>query len=150
MLEQLLKEIHNWFRVRNDVDGKYPGTYTIEGGSIALPFLQTGQYYRVIGSVFNEGLHKYGEDDLQDEKFTGTIWALGVPQAVVELAAEIETWVGKYGDAISSPYSSESFGGYSYTKSGAGTTYASGGGGSGGWQNVFAAKLNPWRKISED
>lgn len=150
MLEQLLKEIHNWFRVRNDVDGKYPGTYTIEGGSIALPFLQTGQYYRIIGSVFNEGLHKYGDGDLQDETFTGSVWALGIPKAVVELAAEIETWVGKYGEAISSPYSSESFGGYSYTKSGAGTTYASGGGGSGGWQSVFAAKLNPWRKISED
>lgn len=147
MLEQLLKELHNWFRIRNDVDGKYPGTYTIEGGSVALPFLQTGQYYRIIGSVFNDGLHKYGEDDLQDETFDGTIWALGVPKAVVALAAEIETWVGKYGDAISSPYTSESFGGYSYSKSAGGSTSS---GGSGGWQNAFASRLNPWRKISED
>lgn len=147
MLEQLLKEIHNWFRVRNDVDGKYPGTYTIEGGNIALPFLQTGQYYRIIGSVFNDGLHKYGEDGLEDETFYGTVWALGIPKAVVELAAEVETWVGKYGEAVNSPYTSESFGGYSYSKSAGGSTSS---GGAGGWQNVFSSRLNPWRKISED
>lgn len=147
MLEQLLKEIHNWFRVRNDVDGKYPGTYTIEGGNIALPFLQTGQYYRIIGSVFNDGLHKYGEDDLQDEAFTGSVWALGIPKAVVELATEVEAWSQKYGDAVYNPYTSESFGGYSYTKASGGSAD---GVGVSGWKDAFRARLNPWRKISED
>ena len=61
MLEQVLGEIHNWFRARDEMDGVRPGVYAIEGGRLALPFLQPGQYYRVCGSLFNDGLHKYGD-----------------------------------------------------------------------------------------
>lgn len=147
MLEQILKEIHNWFRVRDDEDGKHPGTYTISGGSISLPFLQQGQYFRIINSIFNDGLHIYGEDDLQDETFTGSIWALGIPKAVVELSKEIEEWTNKYGDVVSNPYSTESFGGYSYSKATAGSSDASG---ASGWKAIYRARLNPWRRIQED
>lgn len=147
MLEQLLQEIHNWFRVRNSADGKYPGTYAITGGGVSLPFLQKGQYYRIIGSVFNDGLHKYGEGDLTDETFTGTIWALGIPKAVIALAGEVEAWQDKYGKVIDSPYTSESFSGYSYSKAAGGSAS---GGGAGGWRDVFSARLDPWRKIRKD
>ena len=147
MLELVLKEIHNWFRVRDDADGKHAGEYIISGGSISLPFLQDGQYFRIIGSVFNDGLHKYGEDDLQDESFTGCIWALGIPKAVLELAADIEAWEGKYSDVIENPYTSESFGGYSYTKASAGAAES---GGLSGWRDSFRSRLNPWRKLRED
>lgn len=142
MLEQVLSEIHNWFQ-REIV----PGEYTIENGSIALPFLQDGQYFRICGSVFNDGLHQYGPDmeALTDETFDGSIWALAVPKAVADLAGEIAVWQETYGSAVDSPYSSESFGGYSYTKaSGAG-----GSAGSCGWQAVFRARLNPYRKLRE-
>lgn len=147
MLEQILMEIHNWFRVRDDVNGIYPGTYTIENGGIALPFLRDGQYFRIMGSVFNDGLHRYGPDmeTLADETFDGTIWALAVPKTVISLAGEIADWQKKYGAAADSPYTSESFGGYSYTKAGV----ANESGGSGGWQAAFRARLNPYRKLRE-
>lgn len=142
MLEQVLTHIHNWFQT-----GICPGTYTIEDGGITLPFLQDGQYFRICGSVFNDGLHRYGPDMplLEDEIFTGAVWALAVPKAVVELADEIAAWREKYGAVMDSPYTSESFGGYSYSKaSGAGDST-----GSGGWQSAFRARLNPYRKLKE-
>lgn len=147
MLEQVLTELRNWFRVRDDTDGIHHGVYVIRGGSIALPFLSDGQYFRIMGSVFNDGLHRYGPgmEVLTDETFDGTVWALAVPGAVVELAGEIEAWREKYGAVMDSPYTSESFGGYSYTKaSGAGD-----GTGSGGWQAAFRARLNLYRKLKE-
>lgn len=142
MLELLLSEIHNWFQ--RDI---VPGTYTIQDGGIALPFLRDGQYFRIVGSIFNDGLHRYGPEMelLQDETFDGAVWALAIPKAVVDLADEIAAWQKKYGAVIDSPYLSESFGGYSYSKaSGAGD-----GTGSGGWQTAFRARLNPYRKLRE-
>jgi len=140
MLEQVLNHLHNWFRV-----GVYHGTFTIQDGGITLPFLRGGQYFRIMGSVFNDGLYRYGPAMvyLQDETFTGTVWALAVPQAVVDLAGEIDAWQKKYGAVLESPYTSESFGGYSYTKS----VGADGSAGAGGWQAAFRSRLNPYRKL---
>lgn len=152
MLERLLKHLKNWFRVHNDVDGIYSGTYIVESGGVVLPFLQNGQYFRIIGSVFNDGLYIYGETildgdgkevNLTDETFTGSVWALAIPQAVIEMAAEIGQWVTKYGKAVESPYTSESFGGYSYSK-------ATGNGAQSGWEAAFSTRLNQWRKLRED
>ena len=139
MLEQVLMNIRNWFTVKG---GIYSGTFTIEDGGIALPFLANGQYFRICGSVFNDGLHQYPEDDLVDETFNGTIWALAIPPAVVDLADEISKWQEKNGEASVSPYQSESFGGYSYSKA---TDSASGGAVT--WQTAFRSRLNAWRKL---
>lgn len=141
MLEQVLTNIRNWFIVPN---GIHHGTYTIQDGNITLPFLVDGQYFRIIGSIFSDGLHRYGPDMecLQDETFNGTIWALAVPKEVVDLSKEIADWKRKFGDAAASPYTSESFGGYSYSK-------PSGAGESGGWETVFRSRLNRWRKLRE-
>lgn len=147
MLEQVLTHIHNWFRVRDDVDGIHPGEYTIQDGGITLPFLQDGQYFRIVGSVFNDGLHRYGPDmeALTDETFDGAVWALAIPKSVIDLAAEIAAWQEKFGEKAASPYTSESFGGYSYTKSGG----ANETGGAGGWEAAFRAQLNPYRRLRE-
>ena len=144
MLEHVLREAKNWFIVPG---GVCSGTYTIQDGGIALPFLRDGQYFRILGSVFNDGLHRYGPDMecLTDEVFEGTVWALAVPKAVVELAEEIDAWQKKYGAVVDSPYTSESFGGYAYSKAGG----AGDGAGSGGWQAAFRARLNPYRKLRE-
>ena len=139
MLEQVLMHLKNWFLVPG---GIHEGTYTIEDGGIALPFLANGQYFRIVGSVFNDGLHQYPASDLKAETFEGTVWALAVPQAVIELAFEIEAWQKKNGDASVSPYQSESFGGYSYSKA---TDSVSGGAVT--WQSAFRSRLNAWRKI---
>ena len=138
MLEQVLRHLNNWFLV-----GIHEGTFTVEKGSITLPFLLTNQYFRICGSVFNDGLHKYPAADLTDETFTGTVWALAVPKAVVALAEDIAAWEEKNGEAVVSPYQSESFGGYSYTKRSAGSD----GGTLNGWQDAFRGRLNDWRKI---
>jgi len=147
MLEQVLGEIHNWFRVRDDFDGIHHGTYIIENGKLILPFLRDGQYFRIVGSVYNDGLHQYGPamEAMTDEEFKGAIWILAVPKAVVELAEEISAWQKQYGTVVSSPYTSESFGGYSYSKSGGSTKSE----GVNGWQNVFRLRLNSYRKLRE-
>ena len=139
MLEQVLMNIRNWFPVKG---GIHPGTFTIKDGGITLPFLANGQYFRIVGSVFNDGLHQYPASDLKSESFDGTVWALAVPQAVIDLAAEIEAWQKKNGDASVSPYQSESFGGYQYSKA---TDSASGGAVT--WQSAFRSRLSAWRKL---
>ena len=138
MLEQVLMNIRNWFPVKG---GIYSGTFTIKDGGITLPFLADGQYFRICGSVFNDGLHKYNVLDLVDETFNGTIWALAIPKAVIDLAFEIEEWQKKNGEAASGIYQSESFGGYQYSKQ-----TASDGGQLTVW-SVFRKRLNQWRKL---
>lgn len=148
VLTELCQELHNWF-----VLDKVFGTVTISGGSITIdgeaPALLQNQYFRIVGSVFNDGVHKYGDqtDTLTDETFDGAIWLMGVPKAVIDLASEIAAWVAKYGGAegvATSPFASESFGGYSYSKA---TFSSSGGSGAATWQTVFKSRLNAWRKI---
>ena len=138
MLEQVLRHLNNWFLV--DI---HEGTFTVENGSITLPFLLTNQYFRIVGSVFNDGLHQYPATDLTDETFTGTVWALAVPKAVVSLAEDIAAWEEKNGEAVASPYQSESFGDYSYTKRNAGNDSGT----LNGWQDAFRGRLNDWRKL---
>ena len=138
MLEAVLRHIKNWFVVP---DGIHHGTFVVEGGSIALPFLSNGQYYRVIGSLFNDGVHKYGDgDQMTNESFDGTIWALSVPAAIVELADEIKVWEDKNGNHAMSPFQSESFENYSYTKA------TDKNGGAVTWESAFKKRLDPWRK----
>ena len=141
MLTELCQYLKNWFVVR-DRDKHY-GKFTISGGKIAPLFnLQEGQYFRIIGSVFNDGVHKSDEDLVDENEFEGAIWLMSVPPSVIELNDEIVAWMEKNDDIVNSPYQSESFGGYSYTK-------ASGSSSSGliGWQSQFADRLNRWRKI---
>ena len=139
MLEQVLMNIRRWFPVEG---GIHSGTFTIKDGGITLPFLADGQYFRICGSVFNDGLHQYNVLDLVDETFTGTIWALAIPKAVIELADEIQKWQEKNGESSTSPYQSESFGGYSYSKATDAET-----GGAVTWQSAFKQQLSAWRKI---
>ena len=133
MLETVLMYLNNWFVV-----GRYDDTYTIEDGKLTLPFLQAGQYFRVVGSVFNDGLHQYPATDLTDETFDGAVWALAIPKALLSTVEEITAWTAKNGD--SGPYTSESFGGYSYSKATNSKGLAV------GWRDVFAAQLAPWKK----
>lgn len=98
----------------------------------------------------SEGAIPHYRAQLTDEVFTGAVWEMGIPPAVLQLADEIEEWQNKYGGADSaamSPFNSESFGGYSYSKSTGGGGSGSGSGSAGSWQSVFASRLNPWRKI---
>ena len=154
MLAEICDFIHNYF----ELDTVH-GTFHISGGSIELPFLLDGQRFRIRGSALNDGIYTYyssgrifDADDndgiqLLTEQFTGSVDAMGVPRAVLDLSAEIDTWVANNAKALESPYTSESFGGYSYTKAtGAGT----GANASGmlTWQDMFKSRLKAYRKIA--
>ena len=136
MLTELCAELRNYF-----VKEVYRGNFTIKDGSIApLNFLQDGQYFTIVGSVFNDGVHQYPIDDLIDETFDGTIRTMAVPPTVIALAEEIKEY--NEGDATKpSAYTSESFGGYTYTKA------TDKNGVPASWKKVFADRLNEYRKI---
>lgn len=146
MMTEMCQDLRNWFD-----RGQYPGRYVISGGAFTAPFLADGQYYRIVGSIFNDGIHRYGHEEateLTDEAFEGSVWALAIPRQFVADAEEIVAWRGKYDTADSaamSPYMSESFGGYSYSKGG-GNSGSENSGGT-GWQKAFRSKLNMWRKL---
>ena len=144
-MEKTLTEIwdylNNYFQTE-----KRTGSFTIENGSITASFLKAGQYFRIVGSIFNDGVHKYPATDMTDETFDGAIWPMAVPQTVVDLAVDITAWLEKYGQVNSeamSPFASESFGNYSYSKG----TATAGSGSPNSWQSVFASRLNKWRRL---
>ena len=149
MLSEVCREIRNWFD-----KSRYIGDFVIANGTITsrndgTMGLQDGQYFRIIGSVFNDGIYQYPATDLHDESFEGAVWALAIPKEIIDLSNDIDAWVAKYAtvDSVNmSPYNSESFGGYSYSKSGGGSSSDSAHP-SGTWKTVFADRLNRWRKI---
>lgn len=152
MLQQVCESIHNFF-----IQSPNPGTYTVEGGTISpLPALIEGQRIWIVGSAMNDGVYTYhasgitNDDDtesadLVDEIFNGSVCALAIPRDVIALSKEISDWVAANSEALNSPYTSESFGGYSYTKA---TASGADAGGALTWQNQFKSRLNPYRKIS--
>lgn len=128
------------------------GSFEIfEGKLINADFIRSiknNQYFRITGSIFNDGVYKYTSDlALIDEIFTGSIWLMAIPKEVIDLDKEIEDWKNKYltldGEAMS-PFQSESFGGYSYSKVSSGNSSNSS---VPTWQSTFASRLNQWRKI---
>ena len=120
-MEQIIDEVcaylNNWFVEKPS--GIHAGDYTITGGAIDCDFLQANQYFRVVGSVFNDGVWKYPASQMTNEEFAGEVWAMALPPAFIALIADITAWQTAYGGASSpnmSPYSAESFNNYSYTK----------------------------------
>ena len=153
MLDAICAHLHNYFIADSD---KHAGTFTITGGAIDLSdFLLNGQYFRIVGSALNDGVYKYPAQPeqgkpaiLQDETFTGEVWAMKVPRAVVAIAGEIEAWQAKYGSAAMSPYQSESvIGVYSRSKASGGSRNGDGSASPATWQTMFAYRLNEWRKL---
>lgn len=140
MLEEILRTLNNWFERDSLV-----GTFKVTGEALLLPdgFLKDGQYLRVIGSTFNDGLHCWPVSDMVDEEFAGEVQALAVPPAVISLSGEIEKWRTDNQKALDAPYASESFGGYSYSKEGADSSQN----GSTGWRAHFRDQLNQWRRL---
>lgn len=147
MLEQICAHIHNFFDM--DEHRRYyhwaSGVFTISGGSITLDFLMPGQYFRIKGSRFNDGVHQYPASDLIDEIFTGDVYEMRVPAGFRALVEEITAWQTKNAAAIESPYQSESFGGYSYTLATGSTQNGANKGP--GWQLTFAHRLDQYRKL---
>lgn len=141
MIEQICAFIHNFF-----YGDRYSGTFTISGGTMTVPGLLTGQYFRICGSRMNDGVYQYPPSGLTDETFTGVVWDMRPPKSFLDLVSEITTWQTRYGAVTSGPYQSESFNGYSYSKGTA--TDASGKSVPVTWQTTFGSRLNEWRKLA--
>lgn len=138
MLTEVCAEIRNYF-----VKEIHNGTFEIVGGKITpLDFIQENQYFRIVGSVFNDGVYQNTADlVLTDEIFSGSVWAMAVPPTLIALAEEIKKY-NESDEAKPSAYTSESFGGYSYTKA------TDSNGVPLDWKKVFASRLNKYRRIS--
>lgn len=143
-------EVHNFFAKESDI---HKGEYTIANGAITnVGFLAENQYFRIKGSVFNDGVYKYTSealDDLIAESFSGEIWAMSPPKAFIEMCDKMSDWENRYGgvdSAAMSPFNSESFGGYSYSKSN--NAGADGSSAASSVFGVFASDLNKWRRLN--
>ena len=131
----------------------HSGTFTVKDGKIfPVEFLKENQYFRVVGSALNDGVYCNCTNDLKtlkNETFDGAVHEMAVPPAFLKLCKDIEAWREKNESTEStnmSPFVSESFGGYSYSKSG-NRTNSGNSGNAVTWQNQFANRLNTWRKI---
>ena len=135
---------------RKDGNYKHSGTFAISGGTIEpLDFLLEGQYFRIVGSVLNDGVYCNKADDLSnliDETFDGEIWEMAVPKDFITQCETVDEWrkLNEAADSTNmSPFTSESFGGYSYTKGGSNTDSGT----SATWQAVFARPFSAWTRI---
>lgn len=140
MLDEILNYL-GWYRSPDCpyVSDVYVGDYEISGATLApSDFLTDGQYFRIIGSKFNDGLHRFPAYDLEKESFHGSVWVINIPHAVEALAEEIESYCAeeKKNDVESGwgMFQSQSFGGYSGTVKDDTS-----------WQTKYHNRLNEWR-----
>lgn len=146
MLNEVCAEIRNYFVYKDD---RVFDDFSIVDGEITPTVDIPSDYIRIVGSRKNDGVYKVSEMELTDEdEFHGAIWFMNPPADFLETVSEIEAWMEKNGDVDSSamsPFNSESFGGYSYSKG----TSTTGSGGSAGadWRSVYAPRLSQYRRI---
>lgn len=119
-MEELMRKCKNYF-----YKFKEHGSYIISNNEIigVRGNYCKGQYIRVVNSILNDGVYKINrieenkiivEEQLNDEMFVGVIAGLGVPNEFIKIVNKIKEYdtTHKATDIIS-----ESFTGYSYTKS---------------------------------
>lgn len=146
MLSEICLYLKNWFVDEQPI---YFETFTISGGHLDIEDkIQINQYYWIRGSVFNNGVHKRGSEELIDETFEGSVQLMAVPKDVIDLANDIDEWQKKYGGVSSanmSPFQSENFAGvYNYSKGSTGSSTLSS---VPTWQGVFADRLARYKKV---
>ena len=153
MLNEICEHLHNFF---DQKDGCYidrtAGEFTISDEVISplSSSLAVGQYVRIVGSIFNNGVYVLTETEPDEgepeiilsgtvnETFTGAIFGLAIPRDLVTLDTEITAYVTAN---PATGYVSESFGGWSGSRA----TGANGAPIS--WKSAYAGRLNRWRKL---
>lgn len=147
MIGEICAEIKNYFVYEEDIR---IGDWTISNGQVSPIIDFPTDYIRIVGSRLNDGVHKVSdlvENPLKDEEFHGAIWIMSPPADFIALAGEIAEWQAKNGSADStnmSPFQSESFGGYSYSKSSGGSS--AGASSVPTWQSTYASRLKQYRR----
>lgn len=154
MLSEICAEIKNYFTYEGD---RHIGDFAIVDGQITPSIDFPTDYVRIVGSRLNDGVHKRdpetGSFNFTDEnEFHGAVWVMSPPNDFLSLVSEIETWQetnGKADSVAMSPFQSESFGGYSYSKASGGSV-ATGGSSAPTWQAQYASRLKIYRRIREN
>lgn len=135
MLYEILKHIRNFFP---DLEKQKTGKFVISNNTITPAVNELpGQYFLIENSAMNDGVHR-ALDTFVDETFEGTITPLKIPKDFLALVQEIEDYNTHY---KATPYQSESFGGYSYSKGSNGKKVST------NWTDAFGTRLNAWRKL---
>ena len=142
MLTRICRYLKNWF-----VKETHLGTITVTDGNVFCNGseieMQEGQLFALVRTNYVYGSYAYG-DEIDDSEFDGAVWLMDVPKDVLDVAEAMTEWeTANSGTEATSPFQSESFGGYSYTK-------ASNGNGKIGSSVFdiaqFASVLNPYKK----
>ncbi len=138
-IKEICDYIHNYFELET-----MEGSFTIADGSLDVDILEN-QYYMIKGSIFNDGIYKHDNEELTDETFKGSVTLMAIPKDVLDVLNEATEWQEKNASVLNSPFTSESFGGYSYSKG----TSAKKDGSQGAltWRDVFGDRLKAYRKI---
>lgn len=132
--QEVMEAINNRF-----VRSVREGTFTVSGGALEAD-LEPGQWFWIEGSLFNDGLHMHPATDLVDETFHGSVMGLAVPATFQALVEDMTAWTESH-PASSSGYTSESFGGYSYSLPTNGSGMAA------TVYDVFSQRLSRWRRL---
>lgn len=145
MLGEICAYLRNYFYYGEPMIGKIE----IANGALIEPYgLKVNQYFRIVGSMFNDGVYQYPLTTLKDEVFDGAIRGMAVPPDLIALIAEMEAWKADKANAyaLNSPYQSESKADYSYTLK-SGTDSSGKNSGASALINQFAGRLSRWRKL---
>lgn len=138
MLLELMRECHNFFDISEE-----QGNFTIQDSIINInKNYLIGQYILVTGSILNDGVYLLNDKlytlvNSVDEEFNGIVYGLRIPKDFIKLSEEIEKFIA---DNPTTNITRESFGNYSSSK-------AQGKNGIITWQEQFASRLNPYRRM---
>lgn len=131
----VMQEVHNFFE-----RGKISGSISITGGMV-LPDIKAPYVY-IKGSSYHDGLWEAAAsslvgDNFPDETFNGCVWLLYPPRDFLALCGKIAEFEAK---TPVGALQSESLGGYAYS-------LASGQNGVLTWQEAYASRLRPFRRM---
>lgn len=137
--------LHNFFTDKNHI---FYNIYTIPDNILNNNFINKGQYFRITGSCFNNGVYCNISEDLKrlkNETFKGSIWVMDVPPDFISLCEEVERFNAKIAELSGNfrGYSAESWGGYSYNLPTSAPSYMH------DWQYKIKQAMNAYRKINE-
>ena len=165
-IEALCGETHNYHELDRVV-----GDYAIENGNISLPFLVNGQFFRIQGSKFNDGVYIYSreyiireatwEDVLKDNKdwnaLTEEEWGNLKHAELIDESFTGAIWPMrmpraflKLAQEIEEYNESEAAKPSPYTSESISGhySYTKASAAESAWENVFSAKLKRWRKVA--
>lgn len=135
-LEKVCQYCRNYF-VRETVDGNIK----IVDGKLHNISIPENTYFIITGSIYNDGLHEADDYLVDEDTFYGCVSFLAIPNIFINLVTEIDAWITEQkaspNNVLTSPYTSETFDEYSYSKTV----------GKCGWKAVFEEELSNWRKV---